>query len=95
MQRKVTEIITHMAKSHLEMARILEANRHIAVRMSNIIHALPDSKLGFDGIEGVIEKSGNITKSLVAYLNCIAELEEAMADTVGHVMKEMGEVEEE
>lgn len=95
MQRKVTEIITHMAKSHLEMARILEANRHIAVRMANIIHALPDSKPGFEGIEGVIEKSGSITKNLVAYLNCIADLEEAMADTVGQVMRELGDSDEE
>lgn len=68
MQNKIDEIITHMSHSHQQMARVLEAERHMAVRMSQIIHDLPDSDLEFDGVSGIIESSGQINKNIVAYL---------------------------
>ncbi|MBE9916001.1 nucleoside-diphosphate sugar epimerase [Paenibacillus donghaensis] len=95
MQNKIDEIIIHMSHSHQQMARVLEAERHMAVRMSQIIHDLPDSDPEFDGVSGIIESSGQINKNIVAYLGGIADLEEALAETLNHVVKELGINEEE
>ncbi|AWB45815.1 nucleoside-diphosphate sugar epimerase [Paenibacillus sp. CAA11] len=95
MEQKVTDIITHMAHSHQQMARVLDAERQIAVRMAQIIHELPDKQPEFDGIDGMMESAGRINKSLVSYLNVIADLQEAMAENLTHVMSELKSLEDE
>ena len=95
MQNRITEMIVHMSNSHLHMATVIDAKRHVAVRMSQLIHALPDQHPNFEGVSGLIESSGMVTKSLVSYLNTIADLQEAMAENLTHVMKEIGERQEE
>lgn len=95
MQNKVTEIIVHLANSQKHMASVIEAKRHVAVRMAQIIHAIPDQQPSFDGVSGLLEGSGMITKSIVSYLNSIAELQEAIAENLTHVMREMNEQQEE
>jgi hypothetical protein len=89
MQRKVTSIIEHMAASHMEIAKILEAKRHIAVRMSEIVHDVPERKPSFENIEILTESSLSITKNIAAYLNSLADLEDALADNLALVMKEV------
>jgi methyl-accepting chemotaxis protein len=94
-EQKITEIIVHMSHSHGQMARVIDAERQIAVRMSQIVHAIPDSTPGFEGTEGLIENAGRVNKSVISYLNAIADLQEAMAESLGFVMKEMRSPDEE
>jgi len=94
MQHIVTEMIEHISHSHEQMARVLEAERHVAVRMAQMVHALPDRHPDFGGMSGLMENSGAVTKSVVAYLNTIAELQESIAVTIQSVMKELGAGEE-
>ncbi|MDR0267007.1 nucleoside-diphosphate sugar epimerase [Paenibacillus sp.] len=95
MQDKIDEMITHMSHSHQQMARVLDAERHVVVRISQIIHELPDSDPDFDGVSGIIESSGQINKNIIAYLGGIADLEEALAETLSQVVRELGSYEEE
>jgi methyl-accepting chemotaxis protein len=93
--QKVTAIIEHIAKSHQEMANILEAKRHIAVTMSQIISAIPDVNMSFSGLESTTEYSMGITENISSYLNSLAEFEESIAENLSYVMKEMTLTEEE
>ncbi|MFC5648062.1 nucleoside-diphosphate sugar epimerase [Paenibacillus solisilvae] len=95
MQHIVTEMIEHMSHSHAQMARVLEAKRHVAVRMAQMVQALPDQHPNFGGLHELMENSHAVTRNVVAYLNSIAELQETMAVTITAVMKELeGEAEE-
>ncbi|GGH34079.1 nucleoside-diphosphate sugar epimerase [Paenibacillus segetis] len=95
MEQKITEIIVHMSHSHGQMARVIDAERQIAVRMAQIVHGIPDSTPGFEGTDGLIENAGRVNKSVISYLNAIADLQEAMAENLGFVMKEMNNPDEE
>ncbi|MDT3428380.1 hypothetical protein J2Z22_003972 [Paenibacillus forsythiae] len=95
MQNKITKILEHMAHSHEQMARILDAERHVAVRMAQIVHDLPDAEPEFGGSAGVIESAGQVNKNIIAYLNAFADLQEAVAEQVGRVIKELNGQEEE
>ncbi|CAH0118462.1 MULTISPECIES: nucleoside-diphosphate sugar epimerase [unclassified Paenibacillus] len=95
MHQKISEMIVHMSYSHQHMARVIDAKRQVAVRMSQIIHALPDRHPEFSGVDGLIENSAIVTKNIVAYLNSIADLQEAVAENLTHVMKEIGDQGEE
>lgn len=94
-QSKITKVLQHMAHTHEQMARILDAERHVAVRMSQIVHDLPDADPDFGGFSGLVESSGQVNKNIIAYLNALADLEEAMAEGVGRVIKELNGQEEE
>lgn len=89
MEQKITDIIVHMAHSHQQMARMIDAERQVAVRMAQIVHGIPDAGPAFAGMSGVLENSGRVNKSVISYLNAIADLEEAMAENLGYVMKEL------
>lgn len=89
MENKVTEIIGHMAKSHQELARIIEAKKDEVAVMGSLISAIPDNHEASVNNEMLIKNSQNVTKSLTAYLNSLADLEEALADNLSHVFKEL------
>jgi hypothetical protein len=93
MQYIVTEMIEHMSRSHEQMARVMESKRHVAVRMAQMVHALPDEHPDFDGVPGLLEHSQAVTRSVIAYLNTIAELEDSLATTIASVMRELQEAE--
>ncbi|MNE27390.1 hypothetical protein D3C80_1207980 [compost metagenome] len=95
MEDKITEIIVHLSHSHQQMARVIDAERHVSVRMAQIVHAIPDNEPAFDGVPGMLENTGLVNKSVVSYLNAIADLEEAMAENLGLVIKEMRDQSEE
>ncbi|GIP55071.1 MULTISPECIES: nucleoside-diphosphate sugar epimerase [Paenibacillus] len=95
MEQKITDIIMHMGHSHQQLARIIDAERHITVRLSQIVHALPDQEPNFEGVEGLMDNSSSINKSLISYLNSIADLEEAMAENLSQVIAELKGSEEE
>lgn len=88
MEHQVTLSIEHMAKSHQELARLLEAKRDIVVHLSDIINALPDGNISFCDKDDMIKSCSEITTNVVSYLNSIGDLEEALADNLSCVMKE-------
>jgi hypothetical protein len=94
-QQEITSIIAHMAKSHVEMARVLEAKRQSITNMAHIISALPNETIQFSGAEEIATNSIDLTKSVTAYLNSLADLAEAIGDNLEMVVKEMSELEEE
>lgn len=89
MHQQVTSIIEHMASSHWEMTKILEAKRHVAVRMAQLVHEIPHENPTFGDIEGLMEKSLSVTKNIAAYLNSLADLSDAIADNLILIMKEV------
>lgn len=95
MEQKISEIIVHMSNSHQQMARIIDAEREVAVRMAQIVHAIPDGEPAFEGTPGLLENTGRVNKSVISYLNAIADLQEAMAENLGLVLKETRGQEEE
>jgi hypothetical protein len=95
MQRKITAMLAHLAKTHGEMARIMEAERHVVTRMAHKILELPDGYSEYMTPETMLEQSSLLVQNLIEYLNGIAELEEAMAETLSHVMRETDDAEEE
>lgn len=46
----LTEIVVHLSRSHQQMARILDAKRHVAVRMAHLVQALPDEHPQLNGL---------------------------------------------
>ncbi|MCC3377307.1 nucleoside-diphosphate sugar epimerase [Cohnella sp. REN36] len=87
MQDLLTEIVVHLSQSHQYMARILDAKRQETIRMSQLVMAIPDVHPELNGLEGLMESSSDVTKSVIAYVNGLAELHEALADGLGTVVK--------
>ncbi|MBW5447383.1 nucleoside-diphosphate sugar epimerase [Cohnella sp. CFH 77786] len=87
MQKIMTDIVVQLSQSHQQMARILEAKRQVTVRSAELAHSIPDVHPELGGIEGLLEGSSQLTKSVVAYLNSLAELEEAVAESLTNVVK--------
>ncbi len=90
MQQLIDEVIEHLSVSHQQLARILEAERHIAVRMAQIVQAVPDQHPDFGGFDGLMDSAQAVGKNLVAYLNGIAELQETLAEHLTVIVKELG-----
>jgi hypothetical protein len=87
--QKITDIMMHMAHSHQQLARVIDAERHITVRMAQIVHALPDEEPDFEGVEGMLGSTSSVNKSIISYLNSMADLQEAMAENLTQVMTEL------
>lgn len=95
-QELYTEMIVHLAQSHQQMARILDAKRRVTVRMAQLVDVLPDVHPHFNGLDGLLDNTSQVTKTVVAYLNSLADLEEAVADSLTNIVKATsGETEEE
>jgi hypothetical protein len=88
MEEKITLIVSYIAFSHRQLSRILEAKRDTAARMAGIIDGMPDKDPVFYTVEATIEHAQHLTKSIVAYLNSLAELEEALAQQTEIALKE-------
>ncbi|EXX84917.1 hypothetical protein BG53_00685 [Paenibacillus darwinianus] len=95
MQQVLDELIGHLSVSHQQLARMLDAERHIAVKMAQVVHALPDRNPQFGGFDGLLEGAYTVSKNVVSYLHGLAELQEALADQLTVVLKEMDDPEEE
>jgi hypothetical protein len=95
MRELLTEILVHLAQSHRQMARILDAKRHVIVRMAQLTHAIPDAHPDLGGLTGLIGVSSRVTRNVIAYLGSVADLEEAVADSLEQVVKVAGEADEE
>ncbi|ALS23326.1 hypothetical protein [Paenibacillus naphthalenovorans] len=88
MHQQATSIIEHMASSHWEMSKILESERHVAVRMAELVHEIPEYNPTFDDIPALMEGSLLVTKNVAAYLNSLADLSDAIGDNLNLIMKE-------
>ncbi|WP_248927677.1 hypothetical protein [Paenibacillus hamazuiensis] len=91
MQNHITDILFHMAKSQEEMANIIESKRHVAMHLASLSHHIPHANPDFGDIQALVEHSLLVTKSISAYLNSLADLEDALGDNLECVMKEMGD----
>ncbi|WP_409341786.1 nucleoside-diphosphate sugar epimerase [Paenibacillus sp. MBLB4367] len=89
MDQQITAIIHHMSKSHHELARIIEAKRQSVVHAARLITAIPNENPSVEGFEGTTDFALSVTKNLTSYLNSLADLEDAMADNLTQVMKEL------
>ncbi|MEC0203603.1 nucleoside-diphosphate sugar epimerase [Paenibacillus lautus] len=45
MEKKIDDMVEHLSHSQQQLARILKAQRHAAVRMAQIIHSLPNHEI--------------------------------------------------
>ncbi|MFD2612384.1 nucleoside-diphosphate sugar epimerase [Paenibacillus gansuensis] len=88
MEQQVTSIIGHLAKSHMEMAKIIESKRHIIVQMASIMDEIPDYP-SFCELQQMTQSSVLVVDSVTSYLNSIADLEEAIAENLTSVMQEL------
>ncbi|WP_135553134.1 nucleoside-diphosphate sugar epimerase [Paenibacillus cymbidii] len=89
MDQQISAIIHYVADSHRELARILDSKRHIVVHATQLIHVLPEMDPHDGGIEPIVERSLKLTKGVISYLLGLAELEDALADNLETVMKEL------
>jgi hypothetical protein len=88
MEQHVTNAIHYMSRSQVEMAKVLEEQRHVAVHMCQVIQKIPN-RPSFNTLEGICKNSIAVKENIAAYLNSLADLEEAIAENLGHVMKEL------
>ncbi|GAA4841673.1 hypothetical protein GCM10023310_19450 [Paenibacillus vulneris] len=95
MQRQIDAIIDYMSISQLEMAKILDAERHIAVLAGQFIHDISHENPSFGDIESLTDHSLNVTKNIAAYLNSLADLTDALGDNLILVLKEVDSPDEE
>jgi hypothetical protein len=87
--KEITSSVEFMSDSVQQIARILESERYVAGHMAKLVKAMP-SKGPFDGeIDIYIGHSMIITKSVAAYLNSLAALEDAVTENLRIVMREL------
>ncbi|MBD2871516.1 nucleoside-diphosphate sugar epimerase [Paenibacillus arenilitoris] len=94
MQKPVTDMMEHMSRTNQQLARILDSERHVVVRLSEVVKALPDHNPDFGGAPGILESTQALTQSIVAYLNSLANLEETIAAQLTFVVRELNEGDE-
>ncbi|MDF2927541.1 MAG: nucleoside-diphosphate sugar epimerase [Paenibacillaceae bacterium] len=95
MNEQIDLILYHMAKSQRELAKILKTERELATHAAGLIVNIPEGHMANAGVEGVRDQSMQVSKSIAVYLNGLADLEEALADNMGPVIKELEGQEEE
>ncbi|WP_138755440.1 nucleoside-diphosphate sugar epimerase [Paenibacillus sinopodophylli] len=95
MHQSITEVMHHMSQASTELARLLEAERHITVRLSEIVKAIPDEDPEFGGINGILDNTQSVGQSIIAYLNSLAEFQETLAGQLTFVIHELREPSEE
>ncbi|MFB5267211.1 nucleoside-diphosphate sugar epimerase [Paenibacillus enshidis] len=95
MEQKVNEIMQHISQAQEQLARLLDTERHVTVRMAQIIHNLPDEDPDFGSLEGLMDNSSAVNKSVIDYLNGLADLQDSMAELLERVKKEMNVQDEE
>ena len=92
MENKINVMVEHLSHSQEQMARIFEAQRHAAVRMSQIIDSLPNHQLQLPQDTKSSSSGGQVVDvngSIVAYLNSMADLQQTVADSLEIAMKEL------
>ncbi|MFC0212696.1 nucleoside-diphosphate sugar epimerase [Paenibacillus chartarius] len=91
LENYITKTVEHMADSQRELVRIVEAEKYVVCHMAGLIAHTPDESPFEGGTGAVIEHSSLITKSISAYLNSLADLEDALATHLELAMKQLNE----
>ena len=89
MEHHTTITIEFMVKSHYELARIIEAERHTAAHTSGIVGTIANRPGEFGDAESAMELSLEAKQSVAAYLSSLGDLEEAIADNLEIILTEM------
>jgi hypothetical protein len=89
MEQKITANISYIVNSQQQMAKILESERHIAVHIAKIVNEIPDYQSSFNTVENIVKNSSEVTITISSYLVGLADLEEALGDSLAAVMKEL------
>lgn len=96
MENRLDDLINHVSWSQQQMARILEAQRHAAVRMAQIISAMPAAASAF---RSESKEDGNpvsmVNTSIASYLNAMADFQQTAAESLELVLKELRDVDAE
>jgi predicted aldo/keto reductase-like oxidoreductase len=87
MQPSITSLIEHMSQSHTQMARVLESERAVAVRMAQLIQTIPNTPQA--DMAEILQNSLDVTKMVVDYLTNIADLQESLAVMIETMMNEV------
>lgn len=95
MQNKLDEMLAHMAHAHQQVARVLDAEREVNVRMAELMNEMPDLMPQFADAQGLLDGSASVNAGIVAYLSGLAELQEMIADSISHLVKELAVADEE
>jgi hypothetical protein len=94
LEQRTTNIISHMSRSYHELAKIIHAERQVTVHMSQLIGMIPDRPT-FQETGMIIDNAGSVTDSITAYLNGLADLEEAVAENLSYIVDALAEKVEE
>jgi hypothetical protein len=89
MESKITAIINHMMSSQQHMAKVLETQRHIIDHVAKLVKDIPDRQPSISGMEAFVKNSSQVTKTISTYLVSLADFEEAIADNLTAVMREL------
>jgi methyl-accepting chemotaxis protein len=89
MEQEITEIIHHMLSSQQQMAKVLEAERHIIDHIAKIVNGIPDLRPSLYGVEAIVKNSSEVTKTISSYLVSLADFEEALAENLTAIMTEL------
>lgn len=94
MEQHLTNIIVHMSRSYHELAKIIRSERHVTVHMAQMIGLIPDHP-SFSEPTKLVDHAGSVTDSISAYLTCLADLEDAIAENLTYIVNELSEQAEE
>jgi hypothetical protein len=79
----------HVSVTQHQLSRTLEAQRHVAMRMSSLIVEMPDY------MNELLEQSGAVMRTVNDYLSSMADMQEMMANCIQVLMVELGGEDEE
>ena len=89
MEKLITELLTHVARAHEELASILHASREITMHTAQeLVGTLPQRGIASNK-DAVLESALALAGSVVAYLNSIGDLQDALADNLEPVMEQL------
>jgi hypothetical protein len=89
MEQEITAIIHHIMSSQQQMAKVLEAERHIIDHIAKMVNEIPDRRSSFYGMEAIVKNSNEVTKTISSYLVSLADFEESIAENLTAVMREL------
>lgn len=94
MEQRITDIIGKMSRNYHELAKIIRAERQVAVHLAQLIDKIPDHP-GFQNPLAITSHSSEVAENITSYLNNLADLEEAIAENLTLIIAELKEQEEE
>jgi hypothetical protein len=88
-ERIIDTALDGIAKSQKQLARSLSAESHVVLRMADLFCAVPVNSYPLHPSEPYPMTATSFAKQIGAYLHTLGALEEALADNVEPVVKEL------